>query len=143
MAWLVFILSTFLEALDHAISSCLVPSYHLIPEHPFIRKKAFVTALRGPQESKPSCQLSKQALYPLHHCRSVALIVSNSCKIFKLSASCRLCKTYFIGLTTKQQDSNPRKTFITTFIWHHQWYFPKWPTKNLKMKILLKAVECF
>ena len=68
MVWLVFTyFSTFLESLNHAISLCLVPSYHLMPEQIIYWNTAFIAALSGPRELNPSHQLSKWALYPLHH----------------------------------------------------------------------------
>ena len=101
-------LSTFLEALEHAISSCLVLYNHLMPEHPFIWMKAFIAALLGPQESNPGRQLSKRALYPLHR-RSGADQVLLFC----------------LGIS---RDALPWETWIRTLYW----FTTKWKRKEEK-----------
>ena len=101
--WYVFHLSTFLESQDHTISLCLVPSYHLIPEHPFIWINAFIPALRGPRELNPGHQLSKHALYPLHHRHSGLSLILKKSSFYRVKE--RIFLILFLNGVGKPQNS--------------------------------------
>ena len=64
-----FKVSTFLDALDHAISSGSGSFLSTSTRACSPLKKAFITALRTLRELNPSRQHCKRVLDPLHHCR--------------------------------------------------------------------------
>ena len=85
----------FREALDHAISSCLVPLYHLMPEHPFIWIKAFIAALRDRRNRTSAASSASNrfihctnALLKMSWRKSKELVSFSLCKIWKKLIEC-------------------------------------------------------